>query len=208
MCFYFRASKKVLQKLHGKYEGIEEVLNQIGISQPSDEWTLNGFSHPDTIVAANDYPSKLQTMNWGLIPFWAKDRSIQNSTLNAKIETLSEKPSFRNYVNNRCLVFADGFFEWQWLNAKGKEKQKYLLTIENAKPFAFAGIWSAWTDQTTGEQLKTFSIITAQANDLMEKIHNTKKRMPIIIEPNFEKLWLEKGIVNMWNDNLIAAKIG
>jgi putative SOS response-associated peptidase YedK len=75
-----------------------------------------------------------------LIPAWAKDKTIQQYTLNAKIETLNEKPSFKNNIKNRCLVIADGYYEWQWLDPKGKNKQKYLITLTSEEPFAFAGI--------------------------------------------------------------------
>ncbi len=205
MCFFFKTSEKVKQMLEQKYEGIEEVFKTNSLY--SEERLLNGFNHPNTLVVANDEPAKVQMMNWGLMPSWAKDRSFQKSTLNARFETIKEKPSFKNYINNRCLIFAEGFYEWQWLDAKGKSKQKYLLTIEDEQPFAFAGIWSEWSDNSTGEKLKTFSIITTQANQLMSEIHNTKKRMPIIIEPSHEKSWLDNGTICLWNDKLTATKI-
>jgi len=205
MCFYFQASKKVLEMLEKKYQGIEDVAMDLIIpDDPGKDWVVNynGFAHPNTVVVANSQPDKLQIMTWGLIPFWANDRTIQNSSLNAKIETLNEKPSFKYSISNRCLIFADGFFEWQWLDEKGKNKQKYLLTLIDESPFAFAGLWNAWTDKSTGEQLKTFTILTTEANKLMSEIHNSKKRMPVIVSN--ETKWLMGEKLEMNNDMLKA----
>ncbi len=208
MCFYFQASKKVLEMLDKKYEGIEDVsADLINHDDPHKDWIVNynGFEHPNTVVVANNQPNKLQLMNWGLIPFWAKDKSIQNSTLNAKIETLNEKPSFKYSIDNRCLIYTDGFFEWQWLDDKGKNKQKYILKLIDEVPFAFAGLWNAWTDKSTGELLKTFTILTTEANKLMSEIHNSKKRMPVIVSNETKWLKGEKLIMN--NDMLKAIKL-
>ena len=141
------------------------------------------------------------------MPKWAKDKKFQANTLNARLETLSEKPSFRNVLGNRCLVPAEGFVEWQWQDPKGKEKVKYLIEINESPIFTFAGLWSEWVNENTGEIIPTYTIITTEANELMAKIHNTKKRMPVILHPDFEKNWLEEGTINMWNDNLKAITI-
>ena len=108
----------------------------------------------------------------------------------AKIETLAQKPSFKDAINNRCLVLSSGFFEWQWRDSKGKEKRKYLIKPTEEEIFAFAGIWSEWTNPETGEKQKTYSIITTEANELMSEIHNTKKRMPVILPKENEYDWL------------------
>jgi len=130
--------------------------------------------------------------HWGLIPFWSKDDNIKRATLNAKVETLSEKPSYRNSTKKRCLVIADGFYEWQWLDPKGKEKQKYLIRAKDQEIFALAGIYSHWTDKSTGEEKDTFSIVTTEANELMAEIHNNKKRMPIVLRKEDQRRWLLK----------------
>ena len=88
---------------------------------------LNGFTYPKVMMISNTNPDIIAPVSWGLIPTWAKDNRIREYTLNAKIETLEEKPSFKPYIHNRCLILADGFFECKWLDAKGKNKQKYLL---------------------------------------------------------------------------------
>ena len=129
--------------------------------------------------------------------------------MNAKLETLSEKPSFKNSLNKRCLVIADGFYEWKWLDAKGRQKQKYLLSLPNDEPFAFAGLWSEWKNQLTEEKISTYTLITTEANALMSEIHNTKKRMPIIVAKEHETDWLKgKQDIRWQNNQLIATEIG
>ena len=90
---------------------------------------LNGYSHPWVAVILDENPAVATAANWGLLPVWAKDRSLQKLTLNAKIETIAEKPSFRNNVQKRCLVLVKGFYEWKWLDGKGKVKQKHFLAL-------------------------------------------------------------------------------
>lgn len=183
MCFHSKQSKDA-QSLEKRFSA--KVEPDASIS--SDRY--NGFTYPKTPVITNLKPQSIQLLNWGLIPFWAKDNTIRANTLNARIETIEEKPSFKSNVKNRCLILSDGFFEWQWLDEKGKKKQQYLITLPSDEPFAFAGIFSEWTDKTTGEILNTYSIVTTEANPLMAEIHNTKKRMPVILTPSNENLWL------------------
>lgn len=106
---------------------------------------LNGFSHPQLPIIMDETRDILSTATWGLIPFWAKDRSIQKQTLNAKIETIKEKPSFKNSFNKRCLVLVKGFYEWKWLDDKGKQKHKHSLTVKDQEIFSLGGIYSNWT---------------------------------------------------------------
>jgi putative SOS response-associated peptidase YedK len=202
MCFYFRASKKVLEMLNEKYKNLEDELR----NEFADH-DYNGFQHPSTPVVTQAEPGRVQLMNWGLIPHWAKDRSIQNNTLNAKMETLAEKPSFRNVLNNRCLVFADGFYEWQWLDPAGKQKQKYLITLPDAQPFAFAGLWSRWNDPQTGFPLNTYTLITRPADELMSRIHNSKLRMPWILQPGDEQAYLHGEAVAQTEHRLVATAV-
>lgn len=150
----------------------------------------NGFQHPRSPVIANSDPATIRMFHWGLIPNWAKDNTIRKYTLNARLETMHEKPAFKGSVNQRCLVLVDGFFEWQWLDAKGKNKQKYLITMPNNDAFALAGLWSEWTDKTSGEILHSYTIITTEANELMSRIHNSQKRMPLILNRDNENQWI------------------
>lgn len=172
-----------------------ELKNRFKAMFPGEDWfspseTLNGFAHPKMPVITNDNPEMIQGYTWGLIPTWAGDDSIQKNTLNARIETVETLASFKSVAKNRCLVLADGFYEWKWLDAKGKSKQKFLLNLPDNSPFAFAGIWSHWVDKSNGELRKTFSILTTEANELMAEIHNTKKRMPVVLTPENERHWL------------------
>jgi putative SOS response-associated peptidase YedK len=172
---------------------------------------INGFEFPKTPVIIDEKPQIITQYYWGLIPAWAKDEEIQKYTLNAKIETITEKPSFKNSVNKRCLVIADGYFEWQWLDPKGKNKQKYEIGLPHHELFAFAGLYSQWKDKTTGEIKNTYTILTTEANPLMAEIHNTKKRMPIVLKREDESKWLQHEPIEHfafpYTVNLIAAKL-
>ncbi len=168
------------------------------------------FTHPSTPVILNSDPTEIQMFHWGLIPGWSKDRDIQKFTLNAKIETLPEKPSFKYSLQNRCLILATGFMEWQWLDAKGKQKQQYLISLPDHEPFAMAGLWNSWLDKTTGEIVDTYTMITTEANKLMSEIHNTKKRMPVILTSKNENEWLSGKEITSFakcDIELVAEKI-
>ncbi|MBS1777601.1 MAG: SOS response-associated peptidase [Bacteroidetes bacterium] len=200
MCFHSKQSKSAQELKHRFQANIKDD----NLIQPS---VYNGFQYPKTPVITNKQPNEIQLYAWGLIPFWAKDNSIRKNTLNAKIETIHQKPSFRNVINNRCLVLADGFYEWQWLDPKGKQKQKYELTLPDHETFAFAGLWSEWIDKSTGEIIYTYTILTTEANELMSKIHNTKKRMPIILSQDNEQDWLKGENLIMQNDRIQATEV-
>ncbi|MDP5091945.1 MAG: SOS response-associated peptidase [Polaribacter sp.] len=157
---------------------------------------INGFSFPQLPVITQQAPSLIQPFAWGLIPGWAKNDEIKKMTLNAKIETLHEKPAFKEVVTQRCLIIANGFYEWQWLDSKGKNKIKFEIGLENNALFAFAGLYAHWVDTNTGSLKSTCTILTTAANELMANIHNTKKRMPVILHPKDEQRWLHQGPIN------------
>ena len=118
--------------------------------------------------------------------------NIRQRTLNARAETIFEKPAFRySIISKRCLVLADGFFEWRHEN---KKTFPYYIRFKNQSPFAFAGIWDSWKNPETQEEVKTYSVITTKANPLLEKIHNTQKRMPVILETESERTWLQSDL--------------
>ena len=200
MCFHSKQSKDD-QTLQNRYNArlAEPELFVTG--------DFNGFSHPYCAIITNDKQEIIQLAQWGLLPDWAKDKSLQNNTLNAKIETIGEKPSFKNYQSQRCLIPADGFYEWQWLDPAGKKKQKYLVHLPDDPLFSFAGLWNQWRDVHTGAVFHTYTILTTEANALMSVIHNSKKRMPVILNPDAEKAWLDGGELRMLNDELIADKL-
>jgi putative SOS response-associated peptidase YedK len=135
-------------------------------------------------VISNENPGELSLYRWGLIPFWAKDSSIGNKLINAKSETILEKPSFKNsFRSKRCLVLSDGFYEWR----KGPVKTPFRIMRRDGSAFAMAGIWDKWINPE-GEEIRSFSILTTTPNSLMEKIHD---RMPVILDRELEKRWIE-----------------
>jgi putative SOS response-associated peptidase YedK len=128
---------------------------------------------------------ELVMLRWGLVPFWAKDPSIGNRMINARAETVAEKPSYRAaYRHRRCVVLADGFYEWQ---REGDTKTPYFISLANGSPFALAGLWENWTDKESGESLQTTTLITTAANEFMTPLHH---RMPVILESGTAGEWL------------------
>lgn len=127
-------------------------------------------------------------MKWGLIPSWASDSSIANKMINARSETVAEKPSFRAALTKRrCLIPADGFYEWQKV---GPNKRPMRITLASGEPFAFAGLWETWNARN-GDMVHTCTILTTAANESLASIHN---RMPVILTPEAEEIWLDHGI--------------
>jgi len=189
MCFYYCLTKKNPSKL------IEnKIVKEEQLSLFNDTFLVNGFDNPAMPVITDDKPEEIQFFHWGLIPTWVKDNetaeSIRNNTLNAKAETIFEKASFKHsIIKKRCLILCSGFFEWQKI--KGK-KYPYYISLKDDEVFVFGGIWSSWADKETGEIMNTYSIITVEANEFVSHIHNTKKRMPLILEPEDALKWIDK----------------
>ena len=127
-------------------------------------------------------------MRWGLIPWWAKNASIGSRMINARAETVSEKPAFRDALRRRrCLVLADGFYEWQ---RTGSVRKPMRVVMRSREPFAFAGLWSVWRDPD-GNRIPSCAIITTTANDLLRPVHD---RMPVVLPRELEDLWLDRSI--------------
>lgn len=200
MCFFFRLSRDA-KYLENRFSAKFDEKDSFA---PLDNY--NGFTFPLTPIITNKEPSKIQLFSWGFVPSWAKDTSFRKNTVNAKIETIHEKPSFRNSIKNRCMILIDGFYEWQWLDEKGKNKQKYLLTMPDNEPFALGGLWNIWTDKSTGEVLNTYTILTTEANEQMAIIHNSKKRMPMILKKEEEEMWLDNESVPFERDLVLVEK--
>ena len=140
-----------------------------------------------TVVAESDARRAVR-MRWGLIPSWAREASIGSRMINARAETVAEKPSFRTALRRRrCLVLADGFYEWR---RTGAGKRPMRITMASGEPFAFAGLWDTWRDQQ-GEAITSCTIITTGANDLLRPVHD---RMPVILQRDREDLWLDHGV--------------
>jgi putative SOS response-associated peptidase YedK len=155
----------------------------------SPVYSASAFTFPSLPVISNEDIEHITLMQWGLIPFWVKDHenalNIREKTLNSRAETVFDRPAFRHSVQSkRCLVIADGFFEWRHIN---NQTYPYYIRLVDHTPFAMAGIWDRWHNKETSESLDTFSIITTKANSLLEKIHNTQKRMPVILPRDKER---------------------
>ena len=193
MCFFYSVAtnKKAIQEV------FNAEFQQDGFSPVAE---ANGFTHPYMPIITNAQPNLIIGANWGLIPTWAKDTAIAKNTLNARIETLTEKPSFKEAINNRCLIPATNFFEWQWLDQKGKNKQKFSIYAQQ-EIFAFAGLYSEWTNPFDNLKYITYTIVTQPANPLMAKIHNTKQRMPLILNPQDHNNWLNNTPIHYFQEN-------
>ncbi len=142
------------------------------------------------IVLQNPESKKreFQQLHWGLIPSWAKDPGIGAKTINARAETVAEKPAFRSaFKHRRCLVLADGFYEWQ--RQQGK-KQPFYFRLQDGQPFAFAGLWERW-QSPSNEEITSCTILTTAANELLQPIH---ERMPVIVDPQDYDLWLDSQV--------------
>lgn len=132
-----------------------------------------------------DEQRELVMLRWGLVPFWAKDPSIGNRMINARAETVAEKPSFRAaFRHRRCIVLADGFYEWQ---KHGDTKTPYFISLASGEPFGLAGLWENWNDKESDESLQTATLITTTANEFMQPLHH---RMPVVLEPDAADEWL------------------
>jgi len=165
----------------------ELLRERFGVDIPEMQYhyRYNAAPGQDLWVIPEETPNQAQLFHWGLVPFWAKDPKIGNRLINARAETVAEKPAFRTpFRKHRCLVLADGFYEW---DKKGAKRVPYRVVLKDERPFAFAGICDYWKDEK-GKELKSFSIITTDANDLISRIHD---RMPVILSPKDEKEWLD-----------------
>ncbi len=199
MCYDIKASLESQlnrAKRKGDALAIREIKEKLVPFTQLPIFHTSGFSHPKLLIYTNRSPYYPEVAYWGLVPHWIKDgeqlHKFWNNTLNARGETLFEKPSFRDAAKSqRCLLFIDGFYEHH--HFKGQSYPFYIF-LKNGDPIALAGLWSEWTDRETGEIINTFSIVTTVGNSLMTKIHNNPKlngpRMPLILSPEQEDEWL------------------
>lgn len=194
MCYSIAYLEKKAKKLAARYRNILPPDWRLQFPEEALPvyYFVSGFSYPALPVIHRE---GISLFEWGLIPFWVKDAAaaerIRKGTLNARGETVCDKPSFRDSIYSRpCLLPVSGFFEWREVN---KKKYPYFIRMKEMDVFSLGCIYSSWTDKQTGELHHTFSILTTPANDLMEKIHNTKKRMPLIIPPPEEAYWVDSG---------------
>ncbi|KPJ92952.1 MAG: hypothetical protein AMJ53_08365 [Gammaproteobacteria bacterium SG8_11] len=166
-----------------KIEQVIEKLNIINSIEFEPSYNI-APSENIAVVRYIDSQRVISAMRWGLVPFWMKEFPKSNSLINARGETVAEKPSFRNaYKKRRCLIPADGFYEWQKI---GEKKQPYYIQSKNKEIFTFAGLWEQW--QGEDRTIESCAILTTHANDDMKPIHH---RMPVIIDPENYQQWFE-----------------
>jgi putative SOS response-associated peptidase YedK len=167
------------------------LVNQFALETQSSLFPRYNIAPSQPIAVVRAAPEvaggkrELVKLRWGLVPSWAKDPSVGNQMINARVETAVAKPAFRSAMRNRrCLIPADGFYEWKKI---GKQKQPYFIHLPDDKPFAFAGLWERWSDQE-GRPLETCTILTTDASPLLRPLHD---RMPVIVEPGDYATWLD-----------------
>ncbi|WP_296622003.1 SOS response-associated peptidase [Marivirga sp.] len=157
---------------------------------------ITGFEHPKLPVITNENPDEFNLFQWGLIPSWSKDEQqaheLYNKTINARAETMFEKPAFRKAAKDkRCIIMVDGFFEH---HHKQKQLIPYYISLKDNSPISLAGIWEEWENPENGHKISSVSVVTTTANPLMTEIHNNPKlkeaRMPLILPEELESEWL------------------
>lgn len=170
----------------------EEIERRFNVEIP-ESYAPSYNAAPTQIlpVITDANPTGVSFFQWGLIPPWAKDKSIGSKLINARSETITEKISFKNaFKQKRCLVIADGFYEWKKPSKKAKIPHRILLKTKEL--FAFAGLWEEYQDEDH-QTVHTFTIITTQANSAISAIH---ERMPVILEPHLEEQWLNPNVLS------------
>ena len=170
------------------YSPSEAAVALFGVTASMEVQPRYNIAPTQYIAAIRDGSNKqreLVMLRWGLVPFWAKDPSIGNRMINARAETVAEKPSYRAaFRHRRCVVLADGFYEWRREN---DAKTPYFISLASGEPFALAGLWENWNDKQSGESLQTTTLITTAANEFMQALHH---RMPVIMLAAAADEWL------------------
>lgn len=179
----------------------EELENRYGATlidpdkyRPS--YYYHAFGLPSIPVICSENPAEIRLLKWGLIPSWTRNMDqaniIRYKTFNARSESIDSKPSFSSsFSSKRCIVPVKGFFEWQHV---GKDKIPWYIYRADNEIISLAGIYEYWTESNTGEIYSTFSIVTSEANKLMSEIHNSGKRMPVILNRTSEKQWINMSV--------------
>jgi len=195
MCFTVAIVRKGELITANEYYAQLPVVKSSGVPIPElpYHYLVSGFSHPRLAIVRQE---GIFLHEWGLIPSWVKDQEtandLWNKTLNAVGETAFEKPSFRKSISlQRCLLPVSGFYEWREVNGV---KYPYYIQLKEQDYFSLGSLYDTWINRETGEIRNTFSIITTPANPMMEKIHNLKKRMPLILSREDELKWLDPGL--------------
>lgn len=169
---------------------------------------VSAYENPSMPVISDEEPGKFSFFSWGLIPFWTGDEEkaedIRTKTVNARADTIFEKPSFRTPVRERrCLIVMDGYFEWR--NVDGI-RYPYYIHKEGKEAFAVAGIWDEWSGG--GEELRTYSMISIDANPFIGRVNNEKKRMPVIFPEGAERRWIQPGLEREETESMLRTYEG
>jgi putative SOS response-associated peptidase YedK len=153
-------------------------------------------------VVSNQAPRILQAFRWGLVPWWAKDVRAGDRLINARLETLGQRRAFASGEKNRCLVLADGFYEWK---REGPRKQPFFFELPGSAPFAFAGLWDSWRDTSTGDTVRSCVLLTQAATGAMASIHD---RMPVVLPKRLYQEWLAPSAIALgsWQQELGALE--
>jgi len=191
----------------GRYQtptDIKKIEEAFDIKINKKIYKANFNASPAQILPliTNNNPDQLQFFRWGLIPHWAKDMSIGYKMINARIETLDEKPSFKYLVKkNRCIIITDGYYEWKKIDSKTKQPMR--ICKNNFEFFTFAGLWTQWKDQENNI-IPSFTIITTDAYKSLNDIHN---RMPVMLNPEIARKWLMNELeLNQLQKEIISSK--
>ncbi len=181
------------------YSPHESVVKLFPVEEAPEMVPRYNVAPTQFVVTVRELPDAapaVAMLRWGLIPFWAKDKAIGNRLINARGETAHEKPAFRAaFKKRRCLILADGFFEW----VKGEDgKTPHFIYMKSREPFAMAGLWERWSDGVSDKPLETCTILTTDPNDMMGELHN---RMPVILHRDDFADWLSPG-----NDDVEALR--
>ncbi|HRD52527.1 MAG TPA: SOS response-associated peptidase [Flavobacteriales bacterium] len=199
MCYGVKARTEMslrIAKSRGNTEAAEKLARLLAPYPEFDLHYGNAFTHPKLVVYTDAAPRDPQLSLWGLVPAWVKDRAqrnqLWNQTLNARGESIFEKPAFREAARHRrAIVHVEGFYEHHHF---GKKTYPYFIHLKDRPQFALAALWEEWKDKDSGELLHTFCIVTTKGNDLLKRIHNNPKleepRMPVILTETEEELWL------------------
>jgi putative SOS response-associated peptidase YedK len=177
--------------LFSRLEVWEEIHQAQGVPELKPRYNIAPTQQVIVIRLNEEGQREKVMMHWGLIPSWAKDPSIGNRMINARAETVAEKPSFRAaFKRRRCLIPANGFYEWKKV---GKRKQPYYVRRIDGEPMAFAGLWEHWEGQD-GTVVESCTIITTESNSTIRPLHN---RMPVILDPEEYNLWLDSEVSDL-----------
>ncbi len=214
MCYGVKARTEMslrMAKSRGNKAAAEKLTRLLNPFPEFDLHYANAFTHPQMVVYTDAAPHEPQLSIWGLVPSWVKDdaerKQIWNQTLNARGESIFEKPAFRHSAKSkRCIVHVEGFYEHHHF---GKKTYPYFIHLKDRGQFALAGLWEQWKDKESDELVHSFSIVTTEGNDLLKRIHNNPKlegpRMPVILTEAEEDQWLAP--IRSSNDELAIKSL-